>query len=80
LFLDLIIKCLERTLIIGAGVLGKNAGELIAEAALAIEMGAEMDDVGKTTHPHPTLSEILNFATEVAEGTCTDIYMPKKKK
>ena len=63
---------------IGAGILGKNAGELIAEAALAIEMGAEMDDVGKTIHPHPTLSETLNFATEVAEGTCTDIYMPKK--
>ena len=38
-----------------------------------------MDDVGKTIHPHPTLSETLNFATEVAEGTCTDIYMPKKK-
>ena len=65
--------------LIGAGILGKNAGELIAEATLAIEMGAEMDDVGKTIHPHPTLSETLNFATEVAEGTCTDIYMPKKK-
>ncbi len=65
---------------IGAGILGKNAGELIAEAALAIEMGAEMDDVSMTIHPHPTLSETLNFATEVAEGTCTDIYMPKKKK
>lgn len=65
---------------IGAGILGKNAGELIAEAALAIEMGAEMDDIAMTIHPHPTLSETLNFATEVAEGTCTDIYMPKKKK
>ncbi len=64
---------------LGAGILGKNAGELIAEAALAIEMGAEMDDVGMTIHPHPTLSETLNFATEVAEGTCTDIYMPKRK-
>jgi len=64
---------------IGAGILGKNAGELIAEAALAIEMGAEMDDIAMTIHPHPTLSETLNFATEVAEGTCTDIYMPKKK-
>lgn len=69
----------ETHRMIGAGILGKNAGELIAEAALAIEMGAEMDDVGKTIHPHPTLSETLNFATEVAEGTCTDIYMPKKK-
>jgi len=65
---------------LGAGILGKNAGELIAEAALAIEMGAEMDDIAMTIHPHPTLSETLNFATEVAEGTCTDIYMPKKKK
>ncbi len=64
---------------LGAGILGKNAGELIAEAALAIEMGAEMDDVGMTIHPHPTLSETINFATEVAEGTCTDIYMPKRK-
>jgi len=64
---------------IGAGILGKNAGELIAEAALAIEMGATMDDVALTIHPHPTLSETMNFATEVAEGTCTDIYMPKKK-
>ena len=65
--------------LIGAGILGKNARELIAEAALAIEMGAEMDDIAMTMHPHPTLSETLNFATEVAEGTCTDIYMPKKK-
>ena len=64
---------------LGAGILGRNAGELIAEAALAIEMGAEMNDIAMTIHPHPTLSETLNFATEVAEGTCTDIYMPKKK-
>ena len=64
---------------LGAGILGKNAGELIAEAALAVEMGAEMEDVALTIHPHPTLSETLNFATEVAEGTCTDIYLPKKK-
>lgn len=63
---------------LGAGILGKNAGELIAEAALAVEMGAEMEDVALTIHPHPTLSETVNFATEVAEGTCTDIYMPKK--
>jgi len=69
----------ETHRMIGAGILGKNAGELIAEAALAIEMGATMEDVSLTIHPHPTLSETLNFATEVAEGTCTDIYMPKKK-
>ncbi len=70
----------ETHRMIGTSILNKNAGELIAEAALAIEMGAEMDDVGKTIHPHPTLSETVNFATEVAEGTCTDIYMNKKKK
>ncbi len=64
---------------LGTGILGKNAGELIAEAALAVEMGAEMEDVALTIHPHPTLSETINFATEVAEGTCTDIYLPKKK-
>ncbi|MEE9492417.1 MAG: dihydrolipoyl dehydrogenase [Gammaproteobacteria bacterium] len=63
---------------LGAGIVGKNAGELIAEAALAVEMGAEMDDIALTIHPHPTLSETLNFATEVAEGSCTDIYVPKK--
>lgn len=64
--------------LLGAGILGKNAGELIAEAALAVEMGAEIDDIALTIHPHPTLSETLNFATEVAEGSCTDIYLPKK--
>ncbi len=64
---------------LGTGILGKNAGELIAEAALAIEMGAEMEDVALTIHPHPTLSETINFATEVAEGSCTDIYLPRKK-
>ncbi len=64
---------------LGTGILGKNAGELIAEAVLAVEMGAEMEDVALTIHPHPTLSETINFATEVAEGTCTDIYLPKKK-
>ncbi len=64
---------------LGTGILGKNAGELIAEATLAVEMGAEMEDVALTIHPHPTLSETINFATEVAEGTCTDIYLPKKK-
>lgn len=63
---------------LGTAIVGKNAGELIAEACLAIEMGAEIDDVALTIHPHPTLSETINFATEVAEGTCTDIYAPKK--
>jgi len=63
---------------LGTGIVGKNAGELIAEATLAIEMGAEIEDVALTIHPHPTLSETINFASEVAEGSCTDIYAPKK--
>jgi dihydrolipoamide dehydrogenase len=68
----------ETGRLIGAGIAGKNAGELIAEAVLALEMGADAHDIGLTIHPHPTLSETLNFAAEVAEGTCTDIYAPKK--
>ena len=64
--------------IIGAGITGPNAGELIAEAALAIEMGSDAQDLALTIHAHPTLSETLNFAAEVYEGTVTDIYIPKK--
>ena len=64
--------------ILGAGMVGTNAGELLAEAVLALEMGADIEDIALTVHPHPTLSETLNFACEVAEGTCTDIYAPKK--
>lgn len=64
--------------IIGAGMVGTNAGELIAEAVLALEMGADVEDIALTVHPHPTLSETFNFAAEVAEGTCTDIYIPKR--
>lgn len=63
--------------ILGAGMVGTNAGELIAEAVLALEMGADIEDLALSVHPHPTLSETLNFACEVAEGTCTDIYAPK---
>ena len=65
--------------IIGAGITGTNAGELIGEAVLALEMGADAEDIGLTIHPHPTLSETVKFAAEVAEGVCTDIYIPKKK-
>ena len=65
--------------ILGAGIVGVNAGVLIAEAVLALEMGADMEDIGLTIHPHPTLSETLGFAAEMAEGTITDLYMPKKK-
>ena len=65
--------------ILGAGIVGKNAGELIAEAALAIEMGADAHDLGLTIHPHPTLSETVCFSAEAFEGTLTDLYLPKKK-
>jgi dihydrolipoamide dehydrogenase len=66
--------------IIGAGIVGPNAGDLIAEAALAIETGADAADIGLTIHPHPTLSETVAMAAEAFEGTITDLYMPKKKK
>jgi dihydrolipoamide dehydrogenase len=66
--------------VIGAGIVGPNAGDLIAEAALAIEIGADAADVGLTIHPHPTLSETVGMAAEAFEGTITDLYMPKKKK
>src|SRR5690606_26726320 len=65
--------------VIGAGIVGVNAGELIAELALAIEMGAEAADIGLTSHPHPTLSESVAMAAEVYEGTITDLYIPKKR-
>jgi dihydrolipoamide dehydrogenase len=64
--------------IIGAGIVGTNAGDLIAEVALAIEMGADAADVGLTIHPHPTLSETIGFAAEAFEGTLTDLYIPKR--
>ncbi len=64
--------------ILGAGIVGINAGELIAETALALEMSADMQDISLTIHPHPTLSETVLFAAEIAEGTITDLYMPKK--
>jgi len=64
--------------IIGAGITGPNAGDLIAECALAIEMGCEAADIGLTIHPHPTLSESIAMAAEVFEGTVTDLYVPRK--
>ncbi len=64
--------------IVGAGIVGVNAGELIAETVLALEMGADAEDLGLTIHPHPTLSETVFFAAEIAEGSITDLYMPKK--
>jgi dihydrolipoamide dehydrogenase len=65
--------------LIGCGIVGPNAGDLIAEAALAIEMGSEAEDVGLTIHPHPTLSETFAFSAEAFAGTLTDLYIPKKK-
>lgn len=66
--------------IIGCAIIGPNAGDLIAEASLAIEMGCDAEDIALTIHPHPTLSETIMMATEAFEGTITDLYMPKKKK
>lgn len=65
--------------IIGAGIVGPHAGDLIAECVLAIEMGAEAEDIGLTVHPHPTLSETVAMAAEVFEGTVTDLYIPRRK-
>jgi dihydrolipoamide dehydrogenase len=65
--------------VVGAGIVAPNAGDLIAEVALAIEMGCEAADIGLTIHPHPTLSESVGMAAEVYEGTITDLYLPRKK-
>jgi dihydrolipoamide dehydrogenase len=64
--------------VLGGGMVGPNAGELVAEVALAIEMGADAADIGLTIHPHPTLSETVALSAEAFEGTITDLYMPKK--
>jgi dihydrolipoamide dehydrogenase len=66
--------------VIGCGIVGPSAGDLISEVALAIEMGADAADIALTVHPHPTLSETVAFSAEAFEGTITDLYMPKKKK
>ena len=64
--------------LLGAAIVGINAGELIAETVLALEMGADAGDIALTIHPHPTLSETVFFAAETAEGSITDLYVPKK--
>jgi dihydrolipoamide dehydrogenase len=64
--------------ILGAGIVGPNAGELIAEAVLALEMGSDVDDIALTIHPHPTLSETLGFAAEMINGSITDLYIKKR--
>jgi dihydrolipoamide dehydrogenase len=66
--------------IVGGGIVGPNAGDLISEVTLAIEMGCEAEDIALTIHPHPTLSESVGMAAEVFEGTITDLYIPKRKK
>ena len=65
--------------VLGAGIVGSNAGDLISEVARAIEMGCDAADVGLTVHPHPTLSETVAFAAEAFDGSLTDLYIPKKR-
>ena len=68
----------ETHRIIGGTIVGTNAGDMIGEIALAIEMGADEVDIGKTIHPHPTLGESIGMAAEVAHGTCTDLPPSKR--
>ncbi len=70
----------ETDRIIGMGIVGPQAGDLISEGALAIEMGCDAVDIGRTIHPHPTLSESIGLAAEAFEGTITDLYLPRRKK
>jgi dihydrolipoamide dehydrogenase len=65
--------------ILGAGIVGPNAGELIGETVLALEMGADYEDIGLTVHPHPTLNETVCFAAEMAHGSITDLLPPRKR-
>lgn len=65
---------------LGGGIVGSNAGDLIAEIALAVEMGADAADIGLTIHAHPTLAETVGMAAEAFEGTLTDLYLPRRKK
>jgi dihydrolipoamide dehydrogenase len=65
--------------VLGGAIVGPNAGDLISEVVLAVEMGADATDIGLTIHPHPTLSETVAFAAEAFDGTLTDLYMPRKR-
>ena len=69
----------ESRRLVGAGIVGPHAGELISETVLAIEMGADPEDIALSIHPHPTLSETVNFAAEMVAGTITDLYLPRRK-
>ncbi len=71
------MSLLERK-ILGGGMVGTHAGDMIGEVALAIEMGADAVDIGKTIHPHPTLGESIGMAAEVAHGSCTDVPPARK--
>lgn len=75
-----LLFCPNTNRILGAGIVGVNAGDLIAETALAIEMCCDVEDIALTIHPHPTLSETIAQAAEAFDGTITDLYLPKKKK
>jgi dihydrolipoamide dehydrogenase len=68
----------ESHRIVGGGIVGTHAGDLIGEVALAIEMGADAVDIGRTIHPHPTLGESVGLAAEAAEGVCTDLPPPRR--
>jgi dihydrolipoamide dehydrogenase len=69
----------ESRRLLGAGIVGVNAGELIAETVHALEMGSDAEDIGLTVHPHPTLTETIGFAAEMAEGTITDLMPPRRR-
>jgi dihydrolipoamide dehydrogenase len=69
----------ETHRVIGGAIVGTHAGELISELALAIEMGCDPEDIGKTIHPHPTLGESVGMTAEVFEGVCTDLMPPKRR-
>ena len=68
----------ETKQILGIGIVGPSAGDIISEGVLAIEMGADAMDIGLSVHPHPTLGETIGLAAEAFEGTITDLYVPKK--
>ena len=69
----------ETDRVLGCGIVGSGAGELIAESVLAIEMGCQIRDIAESIHPHPTLSETIAFAGEVHLGTATEVFRPKRK-
>ena len=74
-----LLFCPSTKRILGAGIVGANAGELLAEVTLAIEMNCDVEDLALTIHSHPTLSETVAQAAEMFAGSITDLYLPKKK-